>query len=158
MKFLLPSAVLCGCSPPSAFALALLLWFGVHSAAHALGPIELIPFDDDLKSEEMAILNAEFSAAYPAGDRVTRALAEVLRERGLEAPSGSGAALTLSGTVTEAYVMSRGMPTNSVAARYRLTESATGQVVAQGDMTGSDWNNEDAAQRLAEAIVKAVSR
>lgn len=111
-------------------------------------------FDDDQQSEQMAILNDEFSAAYPAGPRVTKALEKALTDRGYTLAAAGDGQLQLSGTVTAAYMMSRGLPTNSVAARYELVNLSTGVVVASGDAKGSDWNNEYAAARLAEAIIK----
>ena len=122
----------------------------------APGSVALIPFDDDLQSERQAMLNDEFAAAYPAGPLVTRALAEVLSQRGLSANSNASAEMELSGTVTAAYVMSKAMPTNTVAARYRLVERGSGRVINEGNAEGSDWNNPDAALRLAEAIVKSA--
>lgn len=120
------------------------------------GGVALIPFDDDLQSESQAMLNDEYAAAYPAGPLVTRALAGVLSKHGLAASSDTDAAMELSGTVTAAYVFSKASPTNTVAARYRLVERGSGRVIDEGHAEGNDWNNPDAAQRLAEAIVKAA--
>jgi hypothetical protein len=120
--------------------------------------VALIPFGDDLQSERQAMMNDEFAAAYPAGPLVTRALAGVLSQRGLTASPDSSAEMELSGTVTTAYMMSKGMPTNTVGARYRLVERGSGRVIAEGHAEGNDWNNPDAAKRLAEAIVKAALR
>ena len=116
--------------------------------------VVLQAFDDDEKSESMAILNAEFSAAYPAGPRVTKALHQALTTHGYSVVEHSANGVQLSGTVTAAYMMSRGLPTNSVAAHYQLLNLADGSVIASGDAKGSDWNNEDAAGKLAEAIIK----
>lgn len=143
-------------SKPSLLTLLLFALAATMTVDAVAGSVALIPFDDDLQSERQAMTNDEFSAAYPAGPLVTRALTEVLSQRGLSAASDSSAAMELSGTVTAAYVMSKGMPTNTVAARYRLIERASGRVIYKGHSEGSDWNNPDAAKRLAEAIVKAV--
>jgi len=128
------------------------------TAAAEPGSVALIPFDDDPRSESQAIMNDDFAAAYPAGPLVTRALAGVLSERGLSASPDSSAKMELSGTVTVAYMMSKGSPTNTVAARYRLVERDSGRIIAKGHAEGNDWNNPDAAKRLAEAIVKAAFR
>lgn len=133
---------------------ALLLFALSNPASAEPTQVVLQAFDDDEKSESMAIFNDEFSAAYPAGPRVTAALRQALTEHGYSVIEHSDTALQLSGTVTAAYMMSRGMPTNSVAARYQLVNLANGTVIASGDAKGNDWNNPDAAKKLAEAIIK----
>jgi len=118
----------------------------------------LLPFDDDLQSESLALTNDEYSAAYPAGPRVTAALHDLLTTRSYQLVDSPPASLELSGTVTAAYMMSRGMPTNTVTASYRLVSLPDRTPIAEGHASGNDWNNPDAAKRLAEAIVnKAFS-
>jgi hypothetical protein len=143
---------------PFLSTLLLLILMAMTTARAESGSVALIPFDDDLQSERQAMLNDEFAAAYPAGPLVTRALAGVLSQRGLSVPSDADATMELSGTITAAYVMSKALPTNTVTARYRLVERGSGRVIKQGHAEGNDWNNPDAAQRLAEAIVKAAFR
>jgi len=121
--------------------------------------VVLQTFDDDPQSESQAILNDEFSAAYPAGPRVTTALREALSEQGYNVVEHSDSGLQLSGTVTAAYMMSRGLPTNSVAARYQWVNLGNGAVIASGNAKASDWNNEYAAKKLADVIInKAFKR
>ena len=134
--------------------LFLLLCGLASTGAHAQsGGVLLIPFDDDEKSESMALLNDEFSAAYPAGPLVTTALREALARRGFSVADVPPARVELSGTVTAAYMMSRGLPTNTVTARYRLVSLPDRRVLAAGDASGKDWNNPDAANKLATDIV-----
>ena len=133
---------------------ALLLFALTITASAEPTQVVLQAFDDDERSEGMAILNDEFSAAYPAGPRVTHALQQALTAQGYSLVEHSDSGMHLSGTVTAAYMMSRGLPTNSVAAHYQLVNLADGSVIASGDAKGNDWNNEDAAKRLAEAIIK----
>ena len=137
-------------------ALLLALGSALGTSTAAAASVAIEAFGDDLQAEQIAMLNDEFSAAYPAGSRLTAALTRTLQKRGLAPAPGTDAERTLSGTVTAAYMMSRGMPTNSIAARYRLTDAASGQVIAEGTAEASDWNNQDAAQKLAEAILKAA--
>lgn len=135
-------------------ARAALLFIALSAVAHAAPTtVVLQAFDDDQQSESMAIINDEFSAAYPAGPRVTRALREALNAYGYNVVEHSDSGLQLSGTVTAAYMMSRGLPTNSVAARYQWVNLGNGAVIASGNAKGSDWNNEYAAKKLANAII-----
>jgi len=146
---LIPAAT---CWRQAGTALLLLALSSIAGAAPTT--VVLQPFDDDQPSESQAILNDEFSAAYPAGPRVTQALREALSAHGYNVVEHSDSGVQLSGTVTAAYMMSRGLPTNSVAARYQLMNIADGAVIASGDAEGNDWNNPDAAKKLAAAIIK----
>jgi hypothetical protein len=148
------------CAASALFRVGLIATALTIAAQASAGPsaaatrVVLQAFDDDLQSESMAILNDEFSAAYPAGPRVTRALHQALVEHGYTLVETSDNGLQLSGTVTAAYMMSRGLPTNSVAARYQLVDLSNGAVIASGDASGSDWNNDYAAAKLASAIIR----
>ena len=135
--------------------LLIILWSacGIAASADAL-TVVLLPFDDDQQSERMALINDEFAAAFPAGLRVTRALHRLLSERGYQVIEQGDNGLQLSGTVTVAYMMSLGLPTNTVAARYQLVRLSDGAVIASGTAEASDWNNDYATNRLATAIIK----
>ena len=123
-------------------------------AVSGLKTIAVEPFDDDLQSENAALQNSRFAAAFPAGPRVTAAIRRELSKRGVVV-SDSGADATLSGKVTAAWVMSEALPTNVTAASYRLVDKA-GEVLSQGKMEGGAYNNADAAADLAKKIVDYI--
>jgi len=123
--------------------LALPLLLGLICGAANADPrrILLLPFDDDLQSERLDVVGGEYSAAYPAGPQLTKALHKALTERGLNVVDAPPAGLELSGTVTSAYMMSRDTPTNSMAAHYQLLSLPGRKLIASGDIKAKGWRN-----------------
>ena len=146
-----------------ALAFALLAGCGLNpntptppEAVAGLKTIAVTPFDDDLQSENMALQNSRFAAAFPAGPRVTAALRKALLERGIVV-SDSDPDATLSGKVTAAWVMSGALPPNVTAASYQL-QGKGGEVLSHGNMEGGAFDNASAAADLAKKIVDEILR
>ena len=86
------------------------------------------------------------------------AVSQALTAAGITVVADGQAAAVLHGTVTAAWVNSEALPTNSVSAHFRLVDSASGEVLVEGDVSGSAFNDQDAATKLGKAIADKVAR
>jgi hypothetical protein len=140
--------------------LFLSLLIGATATAVAAPPasVALDSFGDDEQAEQLALNNEDFSSTGPAGGRVTMAVSQALTAAGITVVATEQAEAILHGTVTAAWVNPGMLPTNSVSAHYRLVDKASGAVLAEGNASGTGFNDQDAATALGKYIARKIGR